>query len=54
LAVAPWSRPRAAALADRALELLASCPDGCTEALMLAHGFRIIEAGRQMLAGHSL
>jgi hypothetical protein len=23
----------------RALELLASCPDGCTEAIMLAHGF---------------
>jgi hypothetical protein len=25
----------------RALELLASCPDGCTEAIMLAHGFTI-------------
>jgi hypothetical protein len=25
----------------RALELLASCRDGCTEALMLAHGFSI-------------
>jgi hypothetical protein len=25
----------------RALELLASCRDGCTEALMLAHGFTI-------------
>src|SRR5262245_42680670 len=23
----------------RALELLASCPDGCTETLMVAHGF---------------
>jgi hypothetical protein len=23
----------------RALELLASCRDGCTEAIMLAHGF---------------
>jgi hypothetical protein len=23
----------------RALELLASCPNGCTEAIMLAHGF---------------
>jgi hypothetical protein len=23
----------------RAPELLASCPDGCTEAIMLAHGF---------------
>jgi hypothetical protein len=25
---------------DRALELLASCRDGCTEAMMLAHGFK--------------
>jgi hypothetical protein len=25
----------------RALELLASCRDGCTEATMLAHGFTI-------------
>jgi hypothetical protein len=25
----------------RALELLASCRDGCTEAIMLAHGFSI-------------
>jgi hypothetical protein len=25
----------------RALELLACCRDGCTEALMLAHGFSI-------------
>lgn len=25
----------------RALELLASCRDGCTEAIMLAHGFTI-------------
>jgi hypothetical protein len=24
----------------RALELLASCRDGCTEAIMLAHGFK--------------
>jgi hypothetical protein len=23
----------------RALELLASCRDGCTEAMMIAHGF---------------
>jgi hypothetical protein len=27
----------------RALELLASCRDGCPEAIMLAHGFSIIE-----------
>jgi hypothetical protein len=25
----------------RALEVLASCRDGCTEALMLAHGFTV-------------
>jgi hypothetical protein len=25
----------------RALELLAASPDGCTEALMLAHGFTV-------------
>ena len=25
----------------RALELLASCPDGCTEAILLAHGFTL-------------
>jgi hypothetical protein len=25
----------------RALELLASCPEGCTETIMLAHGFTI-------------
>jgi hypothetical protein len=25
----------------RALELLASCPNGCTEALMLANGFTV-------------
>jgi hypothetical protein len=27
----------------RVLELLASCRDGCTEAIMIAHGFSIIE-----------
>jgi hypothetical protein len=26
---------------QRALALLASCPDGCPEALMVAHGFTI-------------
>jgi hypothetical protein len=28
----------------RALKLLASSPNGCTEALMLAHGFEIRDA----------
>jgi hypothetical protein len=27
----------------RALELLASCRDGCTEAMMLAHGFTVAQ-----------
>jgi hypothetical protein len=29
----------------RALELLASCRDGCTEALLRAHGFALVRAG---------
>jgi hypothetical protein len=27
----------------RALELLASCRDGCAEALMIAHGFTVAQ-----------
>jgi hypothetical protein len=37
----------------RALELLASCRDGCTEAMMLAHGFKtemVVELLRAGLA----
>src|SRR6266566_7225230 len=34
----------------RALELLASCRDGCTEALMLAHGFSNRDDGRAIRA----
>jgi hypothetical protein len=34
----------------RALELLASCRDGCTEAIMLAHGFTI-EQMVELVAG---
>jgi hypothetical protein len=37
----------------RALELLASCRDGCAEAIMLAHGFtvaQIVELVRDGLA----
>ncbi len=43
----------------RALDLLASCRDGCTEAIMLAHGFSIdmmvelVNAGRQVRDGIS-
>ena len=34
-------KPNAPAIRRRALELLASCGDGCTEAIMLAHGFSV-------------
>jgi hypothetical protein len=37
----PSSRPRDEPDRRRALELLASCRDGCTEAIMLAHGFTV-------------
>jgi hypothetical protein len=48
-------RPRRRPRPDRrrALELLASCPDGCTEAIMLAHGFtteQVVELVRAGLA----
>ena len=39
LADATLDRPHPKPDRRRALELLASCPDGCTEAIMLAHGF---------------
>jgi hypothetical protein len=35
----------------RALELLASCRDGCTEAMMLAHGFSIPQMVELVEAG---
>jgi alkylhydroperoxidase family enzyme len=35
----------------RALELLASCPDGCTEAIMLAHGFTTEQVVELVCAG---
>jgi hypothetical protein len=35
----------------RALELLASCRDGCTEAIMLAHGFSIAQMVELVRAG---
>jgi len=37
----------------RALELLASCRDGCTEALMLAYGFTIEQMVELIRAGHT-
>jgi hypothetical protein len=35
----------------RALELLASCRDGCTEAIMLAHGFTVPQMVELIRAG---
>jgi len=35
----------------RALELLASCRDGCTEAILLAHGFTIPQMVELVRAG---
>jgi hypothetical protein len=35
----------------RALELLASCPDGCTEAMMIAHGFTVPQLVELVRAG---
>jgi hypothetical protein len=35
----------------RALELLAASPEGCTEAIMLAHGFTIDMLANIILAG---
>jgi hypothetical protein len=35
----------------RALELLASCRDGCTEAILLAHGFTVAQMVELVRAG---
>jgi hypothetical protein len=35
----------------RALQLLASCRDGCTEAIMLAHGFSVEQMVELVRAG---
>jgi hypothetical protein len=43
-----WTLPEKSV---RALELLASCRDGCTEALMLAHGFTIPQMVELVRAG---
>jgi hypothetical protein len=40
-----------AATRRRALELLASCRDGCTEAIMLAHGFTVPQMVELIRAG---
>jgi hypothetical protein len=38
----------------RALQLLARCPNGYTEALMMAHGFPIEMLGDLLVAGFAL
>jgi hypothetical protein len=46
--------PRRSAERGRALELLAASPDGCTAAILLAHGFksdRLVELINAGLAG---
>jgi hypothetical protein len=49
----PMPRPRRRPKPDRrrALELLASCRDGCTEAIMIAHGFTIDDMAALVRAG---
>jgi hypothetical protein len=46
-------RPRKASKADQrqALELLASCRDGCTQAIMRAHGFTLPQMVALIRAG---
>jgi hypothetical protein len=50
MAVSPRRGDRGAEQ-DRALRLLAGSPLGCTEAIMLAHGFRVEMLGRLVLDG---
>jgi hypothetical protein len=38
---------------NRALRMLAGSPLGCTEAIMLAHGFTVETLGRLVLDGHA-
>jgi hypothetical protein len=49
----PLRRPRRGPKPDRrrALELLVSCCDGCTEAIMLAHGFTVEQLVELVRAG---
>jgi hypothetical protein len=49
----PTRRHRRLAQAERqrALELLASCPDGCPEGLLAAHGFTIPDMVELVRAG---
>jgi hypothetical protein len=49
----PTERPRRGAKPDRrrALELLASSPNGCSEAIMLARGFTVEQMAELVHAG---
>ena len=49
----PTPRRRRAPKPDRlaALELLAACPEGCTEAVMLAHDFTVAQMVELVRAG---
>jgi hypothetical protein len=38
----------------RALQLLARSPNGCTEALMMAHGFELAFLGKLILDGFAM
>jgi hypothetical protein len=38
----------------RALQLLARSPNGCTEALLMAHGFEVATLGKLVLDGFAL
>jgi hypothetical protein len=38
----------------RALQLLARSPNGCTEALLMAHGFELAMLGKLLVDGHAL
>ena len=44
-------RPKPHRRRRRALELLASCADGCTEALLIAHGFTVEQMVELVRAG---
>jgi len=44
-------RPKPHRRRRRALELLASCADGCTEAILIAHGFTVEQMVELVRAG---
>jgi hypothetical protein len=46
-------RPKPHRRLRRALELLASCADGCTEAILIAHGFTVEQMVELVRIGHA-